>query len=370
MKKFLSLNISLILFIYSFSQSGRVGIGESNPGSKGSIKGNLSVGSSYSSVPAPPDGAIIQGRTGIGKTNPDEKLDVVGNVKASDKVIGTRGFIAGSVTADTAKAVFSTDVTNKGFYIPRLTTTQKNALGATLSVSNKGLLVYDLDNNRTDFWDGDSWEPVGIGAGGPPTGAAGGALTGTYPNPGIATGAVTTTQILDGTITSADMGPNSVDLSSGVVTNILPVNRGGTGIGNVPANRMLYGDGTNPLIQTNTPSAGQVIVANSSANPTFQTLSGDVTINSSAVTTISNDAVTSAKILDGTIVNADISNTAAISRGKIAAGTPNHIVINDGSGNLSSTATVPVSNLPNLAGDVTGLINSNTITNDAVTSPK
>ncbi|MDW8420215.1 MAG: hypothetical protein RML37_12470, partial [Chitinophagales bacterium] len=246
MKRIITLIITIAFFKLSFTQSGRVGIGESNPGSKGSIKGNLSVGSSYSSISAPPDGAIIQGRTGIGKTNPDEKLDVVGNVKASDKVIGTRGFIAGSVTADTGKAVFSTDVTNKGFYIPRLTTAQKNALGATLTVANKGLLVYDLDNNRTDFWDGSSWKAVGEGAGGPPTGAAGGDLSGTYPNPTIANNAVNSAKILDGTITAADMGPNSVDLSSGVVTNILPVNRGGTGIGNVPANRMLYGDGTNP----------------------------------------------------------------------------------------------------------------------------
>lgn len=160
------LTFSILLSVAAFAQSGRVGIGESSPGSKGSIKGNLSVGSSYSSQPAPTDGAIIEGKTGIGKTNPDEKLDVVGNVKASDKMIGTRGFVAGSLTADTAKAVFSTDVTNKGFYIPRLTTSQKNTLGGTLGVANKGLLVYDIDLNRTDFWDGTQWKAVGDGVAG------------------------------------------------------------------------------------------------------------------------------------------------------------------------------------------------------------
>lgn len=42
--------------------------------------------------------------------------------------------------------------------------------------------------------------------------------------------------------------------------------------------------------------------------------------------------------LTGSIVNADISSSAAIGRSKIAAGSINQVVINDGSGNLSSEA--------------------------------
>ena len=42
-----------------------------------------------------------------------------------------------------------------------------------------------------------------------PGGSAGGSLSGTYPNPGIATGAVSTTQILDGTITNADINASA-----------------------------------------------------------------------------------------------------------------------------------------------------------------
>ena len=45
----------------------------------------------------------------------------------------------------------------------------------------------------------------------------------------------------------------------------------------------------------------------------------------------------------GTLVNADISASAAIARSKIAAGTANHVIINDGSGNLSSEAVLAVS---------------------------
>jgi len=149
--------------------------------------------------------AAQSGRVGIGTSNPEQKLDVAGSAKANDKVIGTRGFVAGSVTTDTAKAVFSTDITNKGFYIPRLTTTQKNSLGLTLNATNKGLLVFDTTLNRTDFWDGTAWKAVGDGAGGPPSGAAGGDLTGNYPTPSIANNAVNSTKIADGTIIAADL---------------------------------------------------------------------------------------------------------------------------------------------------------------------
>ena len=43
------------------------------------------------------------------------------------------------------------------------------------------------------------------GTGGPPSGAAGGSLSGTYPNPTIAAGVITTTEIADGTITNTDI---------------------------------------------------------------------------------------------------------------------------------------------------------------------
>ena len=48
--------------------------------------------------------------------------------------------------------------------------------------------------------------------------------------------------------------------------------------------------------------------------------------------------------LSNGIVNSDINIAAAIARSKIAAGSANQIVVNDGSGNLSSVAVLPISN--------------------------
>ncbi|MGH7600359.1 MAG: hypothetical protein ACREOI_28740, partial [bacterium] len=58
-------------------------------------------------------------------------------------------------------------------------------------------------------WDGTQWRPDTDAGGGPPTGTAGGDLTGTYPNPTIANDAVNSAKILNGTIANADIAANA-----------------------------------------------------------------------------------------------------------------------------------------------------------------
>jgi len=69
------------------STAGKVGIGGGpNPNAKLYVAGSVAVGSSYSALLAPENGAIIQGKVGIGTWNPDSKL----NVDAGSDLYGMR----------------------------------------------------------------------------------------------------------------------------------------------------------------------------------------------------------------------------------------------------------------------------------------
>jgi len=81
-------------------------------------------------------------------------------------------------------------------------------------------------------------------------------------------------------------------------------------------------------------TAGQVVVYDSSGDPIAQTLSGDVTINSSGVTAIGS----------GVIVNADINASAAIAHSKLTNITAGSVLL----GNASNVPTATA-----LSGDVT-----------------
>ncbi len=82
---------------------------------------------------------------------------------------------------------------------------------------------------------------------------------------------------------------SSIDLTS-EITGTLAVSNGGTGVTSIAVNGVVYGDGTN-AIQTAIGTAGQVLLADALGVPTFTTLTGEVTINSSGVTDLVNDSL-------------------------------------------------------------------------------
>ncbi len=86
--------------------------------------------------------------------------------------------------------------------------------------------------------------------------------------------------------------------------------------------------------------AGNIIVGDISNVPGEVTMVGDASIDDGGSVTIASGAITSGKILDGTIVNADINASAAIDRTKLANGSPSQVLINDGSGVMTSEATL------------------------------
>ena len=88
-------------------------------------------------------------------------------------------------------------------------------------------------------------------------------------------------------------------------------------------------------------------------------LAGDLT-GTAAAPTVADNAITSAKIADGTIVNADISTSAAIAGTKISPdfGTQNVVTTGTlGSGNITSSGTITGTNLYATGGS---LITTNT----------
>ncbi len=100
-----------------------VGIGEPNPTSKLSVKGNMAIGSTYSNLAAPAGGLIVEGTLGLGTATPD--LNTILDM-------GNAG---------------------KGVVMPKLTKAQRLALPSP----TKGLMVFDADSNTIFFHNGSSW---------------------------------------------------------------------------------------------------------------------------------------------------------------------------------------------------------------------
>lgn len=67
------------------------------------------------------------------------------------------------------------------------------------------------------------------------------------------------------------------------------------------------------------------------------------TITTSGTIAIANGGVTTTEIANGTIADVDISATAAITRAKLAGGTPNYVIVNNGAGQISEVQTLSLS---------------------------
>jgi len=72
----------------------------------------------------------------------------------------------GTNTPD-ANAILELQATNKGILVPRMTSVERTNMNPSLSIVQKGLMVFDNDSTMFFYWNGFAWQTFGSGPMGP-----------------------------------------------------------------------------------------------------------------------------------------------------------------------------------------------------------
>jgi len=145
--------------------------------------------------------------------------------KITDLSVTTEKIVNTAVTSD---KIANTAVTTEKLASGSVTTEKIN----NQAVTGTKIAQAGATTGQALKWNGTTWAPAADETGlGNPTGPAGGDLTGTYPNPTIGEGKITSAKILDGTVASSDLASNAVStdkISAGAVTGAKIAQAGAT----------------------------------------------------------------------------------------------------------------------------------------------
>jgi len=166
-KHFFFSSLLIMVNSYVFAQTSNVGIDTANPVNKLTVNGNASVGTAYTSINAPANGAIIEGNAGIGTSSPLTKLHVNGQTKINDGTVTP-------ISAPSAGSLVELESNNKGLRMPQIaltsTTLWAPLLGTGTAASSRGMSVYNTNATIASsstaypangvgeyYWDGAGW---------------------------------------------------------------------------------------------------------------------------------------------------------------------------------------------------------------------